>query len=77
VIHLPAQPTFFDNTHIKKKTSFENSEVRYISLGSYGATPRGERENENIAGPDIRTLRHFERLFSSVYHTDISQNARK
>jgi hypothetical protein len=56
VIHLPALPTFFDNTHIKNKTRFENPEARYISMGSYGATPLGEGENENIAGPDIKTL---------------------
>jgi hypothetical protein len=56
VIHLPALPTFFDNTHIKKKTLFEDPEVRYISMGSYGATPLGERENESIARPDMKTM---------------------
>lgn len=66
VIHLPALPTFFDNTHIKKKTLFENSEVRYVSMGSYGATPLGERENENIAGPDIETLRDGSATFVAI-----------
>ena len=57
VIHLPQAPAFFDNTNITSTTIFvEPDGVRYLSLGSYGATVMGVLENENIAGPDVRTL---------------------
>jgi hypothetical protein len=56
VVNVPTLPGFFDNTHIKKRTRFDVPEVRYVSIGSYGATPLGEREDENIAGPDIATV---------------------
>jgi hypothetical protein len=55
VVHLPRVPAFFDNTDIKPTTTFaEPDGVRYLSLGSYGATVMGVLENENIAGPDVR-----------------------
>lgn len=57
VIHLPQVPAFFDNTNITSTTTFvEPDGVRYLSLGSYGATVMGVLENENIAGPDVLTL---------------------
>jgi hypothetical protein len=57
VIHLPKVPAFFDNTDIAPTTTFvPPAGVRYLSLGSYGATVMGVLENENIAGPDFRTL---------------------
>jgi hypothetical protein len=57
VIHVPRLPAFFDNTDITSTTTFvEPDGVRYLSLGSYGATVMGVLENENIAGPDVRTL---------------------
>jgi hypothetical protein len=57
VIHLPQMPAFFDNTDITSTTTFvEPDGVRYLSLGSYGATLLGVEENENIAGPDVLTL---------------------
>lgn len=57
VIRLPKVPEFFDNTAVGPETRFVPPEgVRYLSLGSYGATVMGVRENENIAGPDVWTL---------------------
>ena len=57
VIRLPKVPAFFDNTDIDSTTKFDPPEgVRYLSLGSYGASVMGVRENENIAGPEISTL---------------------
>src|SRR5512146_1759823 len=56
VIHLPRVPAFFDNTNVTRKTTFENADVRYLSLGSYGATPLSASDNENIAGPDLKML---------------------
>lgn len=56
VIHLPAVPLFFDNTNITETTTFEEPQgVRYLSLGSYGASWLSIEENENVAGPDIQT----------------------
>jgi hypothetical protein len=57
VIRLPKVPAFFDNTDIEPTTRFvPPGGVRYLSLGSYGATIMGVLENENIAGPEVRTL---------------------
>lgn len=57
VIRLPKVPAFFDNTAIGPETWFVPPEgVRYLSLGSYGATIMGVREHENIAGPEVDTL---------------------
>ena len=56
VIHFPAMPDFFDNTNITRKTTFHNQTVRYLSMGSYGATPLEASEGENLAGPDIKLL---------------------
>ena len=55
VIHLPAVPAFFDNTDITETTLFAEAEVRYLSMGSYGASRLYASENENIAGPGIKT----------------------
>jgi hypothetical protein len=57
VVHLPRVPTFFDNTNTDSSTIFEESyDVRYLSMGSYGASPLGQWQNENIAGPDVKVL---------------------
>lgn len=57
VVHLPKVPAFFDNTNIGSTTTFVPSPgVRYLSLGSYGATELGVLENENIAGTEMMTL---------------------
>jgi len=59
LIHLPTVPVFFDNTNITPPTTFVEAQpegVRYLSLGSYGASPLGAVENESIAGPDVKTL---------------------
>ena len=57
VIHLPKVPAFFDNTDIGPTTRFVPPVgVRYLSLGSYGASVMGVLENENIAGPEIKML---------------------
>lgn len=56
VVHLPAIPFFFDNTRTGPKTRFGTYEARYISLGSYGASPLTAAENENVAGPDMIRL---------------------
>ena len=55
VIHLPTVPAFFDNTRITETTLFVEPEVRYLSMGSYGASRLSASDNENIAGPDIKT----------------------
>ena len=55
VIHLANVPAFFDNTDIGPTTRFvPPAGVRYLSLGSYGASEMGVLENENIAGPELR-----------------------
>jgi hypothetical protein len=57
VIHLPTVPAFFDNTDIGPTTRFvPPAGVRYLSLGSYGASVMGVLENENVAGPELRRL---------------------
>jgi hypothetical protein len=56
VVHLPALPFFFDNTRTGPKTTFGNYQARYISLGSYGASPLSASENENVAGPGMIRL---------------------
>jgi hypothetical protein len=57
VIRVPRLPAFFDNTDITSTTRFvEPDGVRYLSLGSYGATVMGVLESESIAGPDVQTL---------------------
>jgi hypothetical protein len=56
VVHLPAIPTFFDNTNTTPITTFADSEVRYLSFGSYGASPLYAAQNENVAGPDLKRL---------------------
>lgn len=54
VTHVPTLPAFFDNTQITKTTLFAEPEVRYLSMGSYGASRLYASDNENIAGPDIQ-----------------------
>ena len=67
VIRLPKVPEFFDNTVIEPDTWFVPPEgVRYLSLGSYGATLMGVLENENIAGPQIRTLSDGSATFVAI-----------
>jgi len=67
VIHLPQVPAFFDNTDISSTTTFVEPEgVRYLSLGSYGATVMGIVENENIGGPDVRTLTDGSATFVAI-----------
>jgi hypothetical protein len=56
VIHLPAIPAFFNNTNTTSETRFGDYESRYVSLGSYGASPLLASENENVAGPDMLRL---------------------
>ncbi len=56
VIHLPVVPTFFDNTDTTPTTTFADWDVRYLSFWSYGASPLSTAENENVAGPDLKTL---------------------
>ena len=67
IVRLPKVPAFFDNTNITSTTTFVPPPgVRYLSLGSYGATPLGVLENENIAGPDVRTLPDGSATFVAV-----------
>ena len=66
VIHLPSVPTFFDNTFVKKKSVFAISDVRYLSLGSYGASWLRASENENVSGPDVKLLREDSAYFIAI-----------
>jgi hypothetical protein len=67
VIHVPKLPAFFDNTDIPPTTRFSEPDgVRYLSLGSYGATVMGVLESENIAGPDVRTLADGSATFVAI-----------
>lgn len=67
VIHLPKVPAFFDNTDIGPTTRFvPPADVRYLSLGSYGASVMGVLENENVAGPDIRKLSDGSATFVAI-----------
>lgn len=66
VVHLPVVPSFFDNTHTNKSTIFVDQDVRYLSLGSYGASPLSASDNENIAGPDVKTLPDGSATFVAV-----------
>jgi hypothetical protein len=57
IIRIPQIPTFFNNTHTDASTRFNLTQVRYLSLGSYGASqipPPGSNLPGNIAGPDVR-----------------------
>jgi len=66
VIHLPALPTFFDNTHITETTLFEEPEVRYLSMGSYGPSRLYASDNENVAGPGLKTLPDGSAIFIAI-----------
>lgn len=66
VIHLPALPTFFDNAHITDTTLFEEPEVHYLSMGSYGASRLYASDNENVAGPDLKTLPDGSAVFIAI-----------
>jgi hypothetical protein len=56
VIHLAAVPSFFDNSNTTPTTTFADADVRYLSFGSYGPSPLSAAQNENVAGPDLKTL---------------------
>ncbi len=66
VVHFPAMPDFFDNTDITRKSTFHNQTVRYLSIGSYGATPLTASEGENLAGPEIKLLPDGSAKFVSI-----------
>lgn len=66
VVRLPALPTFFDNTDVTDTTIFEEPEVRYLSMGSYGASRLYASDNENVAGPDLKTLSDGSAVFIAV-----------
>ena len=51
VIHIHRLPQFFDNTMLEPDTVFAAPDVRYVSIGSYGASPL---EMQNIAAPEMR-----------------------
>ena len=51
VIQIHRLPQFFDNTMIKPDTFFAPPETRYVSIGSYGASPL---TMQNIAGTEMR-----------------------
>jgi hypothetical protein len=51
VIHIHRLPQIFDNTMIEPDTVFEAPEVRYASIGSYGASPL---TMQNIAATEMR-----------------------
>jgi hypothetical protein len=56
VVHLKKIPTFFDNTNTNPNTTMPDVQVRYISMGSYGATvipPPKSGLRGNIAGPEM------------------------
>jgi hypothetical protein len=81
VIHLPTVPAFFDNTHITKKTTFvEPDGVRYLSMGSYGASPLSAADNENVAGPDIKRQDDGSAMFIAIpirLDPDLSQRVKE
>ncbi len=69
VIHLPKIPTFFDNTNTTAGTTFPDAtdiDVRYVSLGSYGASVLLASDNENVAGPDIKKLADGSATFALI-----------
>jgi hypothetical protein len=56
VIHINKTPTFFDNTNTNANTTLPDVEVRYISMGSYGASvipPPNSGLRGNIDGPEM------------------------
>ena len=58
IIHFKKIPTFFNNTETDAKTTFSETQVRYLSLGSYGASvipPPGSDLSGNIAGTELLT----------------------
>lgn len=60
VIRLKRIPTFFNNTQTNAGTTFQETQVRYLSLGSYGASvipPPGSNLPGNIAGTQLLTTR--------------------
>jgi hypothetical protein len=50
IIHIHRLPQFLDNTMLEPDTIFAAPEVRYLSIGSYGASPL---EMQNIAGTEM------------------------
>jgi len=53
IIRFKKIPTFFDNTKTNAQTTFSETQVRYLSMGSYGASVIPV--SGNIAGPAILT----------------------
>lgn len=56
IIRFKKIPTFFNNTKTNTETTFEERQVRYLSLGSYGASvipPPGSGLSGNIAGTQL------------------------
>lgn len=56
VIHINKTPTFFDNTNTNANTTLPDVQVRYISMGSYGASvipPPNSGLKGNIDGPEM------------------------
>jgi hypothetical protein len=66
VIRLPAVPEFFDNTNTTPETVFKKTDVRYLSLGAYGASWLGVDDNENVAGPDLKKLPDGSAMFIAI-----------
>lgn len=68
VVRVPAVPGFFDNSNVEPGTVFAITDVRYLSVGSYGASPLFAADNENIAGPDVKMLPDGSAVFVGVPH---------
>ena len=69
VVRLPVVPRFFDNTNTTAETTFPNPgdvDVRYLSMGSYGASVLRASDNENVAGPDLKRLPDGSAVFVAV-----------
>lgn len=69
VVRLPAVPRFFDNTNTTAETTFPGPgdvDVRYLSMGSYGASVLRASDNENVAGPDLKRLADGSVVFVAV-----------
>ncbi len=65
VIHIHRLPQFFDNTMIGPNTVFEASDMRYVSIGSYGASPLTK---QNIAGTEMRQTADGGALIVGIPH---------
>lgn len=65
VIQIHRLPEFFDNTTIAPNTVFAAPEVRYASIGSYGASPL---EMQNIAATEMRQTPQGGALIVGIPH---------